>query len=203
MTEAPTSLGALRKAEAACMRCPLYRDATQVVPGEGPIRAQFMMVGEQPGDQEGLAGRPFVGPAGRVLDRAIAEAGIKPSGDLQRGEAFQIRVARQAAVAQDAERIRDRPLPLERPGATDCASRARDCAGRHCGSQPDGADRHDLQDTRFGFGRTQHAAPRHHPSYLLRIKDEAAKTREYEHFVSDLKACVATFGPGCHETKQA
>jgi uracil-DNA glycosylase family 4 len=42
-----------------------------------------------------------------------------------------------------------------------------------------------------------------HPPYLLRIKDEAAKTREYEHFVSDLKACVATFGPGCHETKQA
>jgi uracil-DNA glycosylase len=70
------SLDALQGAEASCTRCPLFRNATQVVPGEGPAGATLMMVGEQPGDQEGLAGRPFVGPAGRVLDRAIAEAGI-------------------------------------------------------------------------------------------------------------------------------
>jgi hypothetical protein len=57
------TLGALRKAEAACMRCPLYQFATQVVPGEGPAHAPMMLVGEQPGDQEDLAGRPFVGPA--------------------------------------------------------------------------------------------------------------------------------------------
>jgi DNA polymerase len=74
-----SSLKALREAEAACTRCPLYRDATQVVPGEGRIGAKMMMVGEQPGDQEDLAGRPFVGPAGRVLDRAIADAGIDRS----------------------------------------------------------------------------------------------------------------------------
>lgn len=70
------SLRALRAAEAACTRCPLYRNATQVVPGEGPARAQLMLVGEQPGDREDLAGHPFVGPAGQMLDRAIAEAGI-------------------------------------------------------------------------------------------------------------------------------
>ena len=70
------SLKALRQAEAACTRCPLYRDATQVVPGEGPAPAQVMFVGEQPGNDEDLKGRPFVGPAGRVLDRAIAEAGL-------------------------------------------------------------------------------------------------------------------------------
>lgn len=64
-------------AEAAhCTRCPLYRDATQVVFGEGPIGASLMLVGEQPGDKEDLAGRPFVGPAGRVLDQALAEAGL-------------------------------------------------------------------------------------------------------------------------------
>src|SRR5437016_6167088 len=71
-----TTLSALREAEAACTRCPLYRNATQVVPGEGPVRAKVMFVGEQPGNDEDLAGRPFVGPAGRVLDRAIVEAGL-------------------------------------------------------------------------------------------------------------------------------
>ena len=70
-----TSHRALREAEAACTRCPLYKHATQVVPGEGPAHAAIMLVGEQPGDQEDLAGKPFVGPAGRVLDRAIQDAG--------------------------------------------------------------------------------------------------------------------------------
>jgi uracil-DNA glycosylase family protein len=74
--EKPKSLKALRAEEAACRRCPLYQNATQVVPGEGPARARLMMVGEQPGDKEDRAGKPFVGPAGRVLDEAIAEAGI-------------------------------------------------------------------------------------------------------------------------------
>ena len=70
------SLTQLRAAEAACTRCPLYKDATQVVPGEGPGRARVLVVGEQPGDREDGAGKPFVGPAGRVLDQALEEAGI-------------------------------------------------------------------------------------------------------------------------------
>src|SRR5215469_10769796 len=70
------SLKELVKAEAACTRCPLYKDATQVVPGEGSPHAKLMLVGEQPGDKEDLAGRPFVGPAGQMLDRALEEAGI-------------------------------------------------------------------------------------------------------------------------------
>src|SRR5882672_6836447 len=72
----PRTLAGLRKAEAECTRCPLYQFATQVVPGEGPEHAPLMMVGEQPGNDEDLAGHPFVGPAGRMLDRAIAEAGL-------------------------------------------------------------------------------------------------------------------------------
>src|ERR1700732_4982618 len=71
-----TTLTELREVEAACTCCPLYRDATQVVPGEGPARAKIMFVAEQPGNDEDLAGRPFVGPTGRVLDRAIVEAGL-------------------------------------------------------------------------------------------------------------------------------
>ena len=71
-----SSLAELARAENACTRCPLYKDATQAVPGEGRRRAQLMLVGEQPGDKEDLAGKPFVGPAGQVLDHALAEAEI-------------------------------------------------------------------------------------------------------------------------------
>ena len=69
-------LDRLRAAAAGCTACPLYRNATQTVFGEGPVGAAIMFVGEQPGDSEDLAGRPFVGPAGRLLDRCIKEAGI-------------------------------------------------------------------------------------------------------------------------------
>jgi uracil-DNA glycosylase family protein len=71
-----TTLPSLRKAATSCRGCDLYRDATQTVFGEGPPDARIVMVGEQPGDKEDLAGRPFVGPAGGLLDRAIEEAGL-------------------------------------------------------------------------------------------------------------------------------
>src|SRR5437899_12464132 len=67
------SLSGLREAENECHRCPLYKNATQAVPGEGPNHAKVMLVGEQPGDKEDLAGKPFVGPAGRILDKALAD----------------------------------------------------------------------------------------------------------------------------------
>lgn len=70
------SLTALRKAAKDCTNCPLYQRATQTVFGEGPARAKILMVGEQPGDREDIEGHPFVGPAGRLLDSALAEAGI-------------------------------------------------------------------------------------------------------------------------------
>ncbi|TLG00240.1 UdgX family uracil-DNA binding protein [Nocardia cyriacigeorgica] len=66
----------LREAAVGCRGCELYRDATQTVFGEGPAGARVVMVGEQPGDQEDRAGHPFVGPAGRLLDRALVEAGF-------------------------------------------------------------------------------------------------------------------------------
>ncbi|NUW45728.1 UdgX family uracil-DNA binding protein [Nonomuraea rhodomycinica] len=69
-------LDSLREAATRCEGCDLYRDATQTVFGEGPASARFMLVGEQPGDQEDRKGAPFVGPAGRILDRALEEAGI-------------------------------------------------------------------------------------------------------------------------------
>ena len=67
---------ALREEARGCTRCHLYKPATQTVFGEGPVSATMMFVGEQPGDQEDLAGKPFVGPAGQMFNRALAEAGI-------------------------------------------------------------------------------------------------------------------------------
>ena len=77
-------LEGLREAAAECTACPLYRNATQTVFGEGPDRAVIMFVGEQPGDYEDLAGHPFVGPAGKMLDRCIKEAPpLAPVGSTQ------------------------------------------------------------------------------------------------------------------------
>ncbi|MCS0602855.1 UdgX family uracil-DNA binding protein [Streptomyces sp. LP11] len=72
-------LPGLREAAAGCHGCPLHRDATQTVFGAGNTDARVMLVGEQPGDQEDRQGRPFVGPAGKLLDQALAEAGIDPA----------------------------------------------------------------------------------------------------------------------------
>jgi uracil-DNA glycosylase len=73
---AGAGLEALRRRAASCTDCPLYARATQTVFGEGSPRARIMLVGEQPGDKEDLEGHPFVGPAGRILDRALDEAGV-------------------------------------------------------------------------------------------------------------------------------
>jgi DNA polymerase len=75
LPERPT-LGSVREVAAGCKACHLYARGTQTVFGEGPRKAEIMMVGEQPGDAEDVAGHPFVGPAGRLLDKALAEAGI-------------------------------------------------------------------------------------------------------------------------------
>src|ERR1051326_590298 len=71
------SLGQLREIASGCKACPLWQRGTQTVFGEGPRRAEVMFVGEQPGNDEDLAGRPFVGPAGKLLDHALVEAGIE------------------------------------------------------------------------------------------------------------------------------
>jgi DNA polymerase len=77
--ERPT-LPSLRRAAAGCRACPLWERGTQTVFGEGRVRAEVMLVGEQPGDAEDLSGRPFVGPAGRLLDRALSAAGLDRGG---------------------------------------------------------------------------------------------------------------------------
>ena len=137
---------ALRDEAAVCTRCDLYKCATQTVFGEGPLDARILFVGEQPGDQEDLAGRPFVGPAGELFDAALEEAGIDRVDDLrhQRGQAFQVRPARQAAHPPEARHRRDRRLPLvDGAGARADPPAADRRAGRDRGAL---ADRQDGDD---------------------------------------------------------
>lgn len=105
---AKRSLPALREAAAGCRACPLYKLGTQTVFGEGSVRARVVLVGEQPGHEEDLAGRPFVGPAGRVLDRALAEAGIA------RGDAYVTNVVKHFKWTPEGKRRLH-----QRPGASE------------------------------------------------------------------------------------
>jgi DNA polymerase len=188
------SLAALREAEAACTRCPLYRDAIQVVPGEGPRHAQVMMVGEQPGDQEDRQGHPFVGPAGRMLDRAIADAGIdrndvfvtnavKHFKHEQRGKrrlhkrpnAYEIERCR---WWNDIERAIVKPEVIVALGAT---------AARSLTGRPVTLAKVRGQTLAAGDSRLIVTI---HPSYLLRLRDDESKEREYGGLVTDLRRCA-------------
>ncbi|MGA8293784.1 MAG: UdgX family uracil-DNA binding protein [Rhodoplanes sp.] len=198
MTEpmpAITTLDALREAEASCTRCPLFRDATQVVPGEGPAPARLMLVGEQPGDQEDLQGRPFVGPAGRVLDRAIAEAGIErrevfvtnavkhfkwePRGKRRLHKKPSAHEIDRCRWWNDIERAIVRPELTVALGVTAAAS----LLGR---SVTISRVRGTLIEGRGGA----RVVVTIHPSFVLRIEDEDDKAREYDRFVADLRFCA-------------
>jgi uracil-DNA glycosylase family protein len=189
------SLSALRDAEAACTRCPLYRNATQVVPGEGPRHAKVMLVGEQPGDQEDRQGHPFVGPAGRMLDRAIADAGIErkqvfvtnavkhfkfePRGKRRlhkKPNASEIDACRWWL---DLERAIVKPRVIVALGAT----AARGVLGR---SVTIASVRGEL----LHHDGDAQVIVTIHPSYLLRLQDDASKEREYKGFVADLRRCA-------------
>jgi DNA polymerase len=107
------SLSTVAKAARSCTACHLYKRATQTVFGEGPKHARLMLLGEQPGDQEDLAGKPFVGPAGQLLDRALTEAGIDRNEVYITNTVkhFKMGAARQTAHPPKAELARDRGLP--------------------------------------------------------------------------------------------
>jgi DNA polymerase len=190
-----TSLTALRAAEAACTRCPLYRNATQVVPGEGPARARLMMVGEQPGDQEDRAGKPFVGPAGRLLDRAIAEAGIdrnavfvtnavkhfkfEPRGKRRLHQKPNAHEIERCKWWNDIERALVRPTLIAALGAT----AARSLFGKVVTITRMRGRLHELDDGTAAIVTT-------HPSALLRMPDQHAKAAAFALLVADLALCA-------------
>jgi DNA polymerase len=105
---AATSLARLRREAAGCRACPLWEHATQTVFGKGPATARLMLVGEQPGDREDIEGTPFVGPAGRVLDRALAEA------DIDRDEVYLTNAVKHFKwTARGKRRIHQKPAQAE------------------------------------------------------------------------------------------
>lgn len=185
-------LTALHEEAAACVRCDLYRHARQMVFGEGPIGARLMLVGEAPGDQEDLQGRVFVGPAGRVLDRALRDAGIERArtylSNAVKHFKFEPRGARRLHVKPGAGEIEAcrwwiaQELLLVRPALTVAlgATAARSLFGRVVTIGRERGRPVELLDGGEGWITV-------HPSYLLRIEDRRRAEEEYMRFVDDLK----------------
>lgn len=190
------SIAELRHQAEGCTRCDLFRNATQVVFGEGLVKSEIVLVGEQPGDQEDLTGRPFVGPAGRLLDRCLEEAGL----DRQR-----------CYVTNAVKHFKFTPRGKRRLHAKPNAGEIRRCAWWL------GAELNILQPklvVALGAsalyallgpnakltperGHILHPTNRPpvlvtiHPSYLLRIRDEQEQHRQRREFVSDLHKAAA------------
>src|SRR5207237_506279 len=196
LSPAINSLAELAKAENECTRCPLYKDATQAVPGEGRRSAQVMLVGEQPGDKEDLAGKPFVGPAGRLLDRALAEAGIARDAAFVTNAVkhfkYEMRGKRRLHKRPNAgeiercrwwleqERTIIRPAVIVALGLT----AARSVFGKPMAIGKSRGAVHRLDDGTAAFVTV-------HPSALLRVQEQADKEQQYRAFVADLRQAAA------------
>jgi uracil-DNA glycosylase family protein len=193
----------LREEAADCRACPLYKNATQTVFGEGRQTARIMLVGEQPGDKEDLAGKPFVGPAGQMLDRALEEAGIDrrtvyvtnavkhfkfvPRGKIrlhQKPNTPEIRACRQW---YERELAAIKPDLVVAMGAT----AAQSVFGKITPINKNRGRPIDLDDGTRALVTV-------HPSYLLRLPDADAKAREYQRFVQDLKIAAGVLRKSAH-----
>jgi len=182
---------AIRAEARACTRCRLYKCATQTVFGEGPVDAPLMFVGEQPGDQEDLAGRPFVGPAGQLFDRALAEAGVDRARTYVTNAVkhfkFEQRGKRRIHAKPEGPEIEacrwwiEQERLLIRPPVTVAlgVTAARSLFGKMVTISGARGRPHRLEDGGECWVTV-------HPSYLLRLPDETAKEREYARFVEDL-----------------
>lgn len=188
------TLSALRQSAAHCRGCDLYLKATQTVFGEGPKSARVMFVGEQPGDREDVAGKPFVGPAGRVLDEALQEAGI------DRDDVYVTNVVkhfRWEAAARGKRRIHKKPrtweiqacrpwldaeLAVVRPEVLVCldASAAQALLGQNFSVT---RQRGELVSSSLA----SNVLATVHPSSILRAPDSETRRSEMHKFVADLR----------------
>ena len=184
----------LSAAAARCRACDLWKTGTQTVFGEGPASARVMFVGEQPGDREDLAGRPFVGPAGMLLDRALADAGI------DRGDVYVTNVVKHFKWAPDergkrpihkkprASEIKacrpwlDAELAVVRPEVLVClgATAAQSLLGKKFSVSRQRGEPVQSELAPYVVATV-------HPSSLLRMPDERDRHAEFEHFVDDLR----------------
>jgi DNA polymerase len=190
------ALKALAAEAASCTRCDLYKNATQTVFGEGPADAALMLIGEQPGDQEDLVGRPFVGPAGKVLDKALEAAGIERAGTYITNAVKHFknepRGKRRLHKKPDTSEIDacrwwlDNELELVQPavavalGATAARALMRKALSIN-------ANRGRLIALPGGVQGLITV----HPSYLLRLQEGRDKRREFDLLVEDLRLADA------------
>jgi len=186
------ALAALAAEAASCTRCPLYKNATQTVFGEGPVDATMMLIGEQPGDQEDLTGRPFVGPAGRVLDSALEAAGLE-RGDIYITNAVkhfknEPRGKRRLHKKPDTSEIDacrwwlDNELEIVQPAVAVAlgVTAARALLRRALSINANRGRLIALPGGAKGLITV-------HPSYLLRLREERDKRREFDLLVKDLR----------------
>jgi DNA polymerase len=186
----------LIEAAARCQACPLYRNASQTVFGEGPVSARLMLVGEQPGDQEDLQGRPFVGPAGQLLDGALEKAGI------ERAETYVTNVVKHFKwVPRGRRRIHSKPSALEikacRPWLDQELRLIQPevllCLGATAAQALLGASfRVTRERGRFvASDLAPHVMATVHPSSLLRIEDDDERKAAIRAFVRELAEVAA------------
>jgi len=185
------SLEALRDAAAGCKRCDLWKPATQTVFGAGPDKARILLVGEQPGDAEDLAGLPFVGPAGGMLDRALEELGLDRRRMYVTNAVKHFKFERRGKV-----RLHKSPNPAEqracrlwlegeiqriRPEVVVClgAIAARNVLGTKFGLMKQRGTWQVLADGTRAFATV-------HPSWILRQRDSESRDAAYRGFVADL-----------------
>jgi DNA polymerase len=191
----PATLAEAKEAAAACRACPLWSRATRTVFGEGPRDAAVMLVGEQPGDKEDLEGRPFVGPAGQVLDQALRDAGLD-RGALYLTNAvkhFKYALRSKRRIHQSPERHEveacrhwleaERRLVQPRLIVALGVTAATALLGRPVSL---GLERGRVMELPEGG----HLLVTAHPSFILRIPDAAAQGREYRRLVGDLLLAV-------------
>jgi uracil-DNA glycosylase family protein len=198
-------LDALRSQAAGCTRCPLYKNATQTVFGEGDPRARLMLVGEQPGDIEDREGHPFVGPAGRILDQALDAAGIRRASVYvtnavkhfkwePRGKRRIHKTPNQREIAAclqwlEAEIDTVRPKIVVCLGAT-AAKAILGPAFRITELRGQVQRREGLPDVIATW----------HPSYLLRLKGRPGGDEAYAQFVGDLQQAARYIVPDDSDT---
>ncbi|WP_308918092.1 UdgX family uracil-DNA binding protein [Jannaschia sp. LMIT008] len=187
-----TDLGTLEREAEACTRCPLHGPATQVVFGEGPSGAEVMFVGEQPGDQEDLQGRPFVGPAGQLFDQIMSEAGLDRSEHYVTNAVkhfkFNLRGRRRIHQKPATSEVKACRWWLEQELAQVdpklCVAMGATALGTLTGNAAG------LLKRRGSFERTKDDRPvlvTVHPSYLLRLPDPELKQAETDKFRKDLE----------------
>jgi uracil-DNA glycosylase family protein len=192
-------LDKLKEAAAGCTACPLYERGTQTVFGEGRVRSRVMLVGEQPGDQEDLKGRPFVGPAGQLLDWALDKAGI------DRKEAYVTNVVKHFKwVPRGKRRIHSKPSSMEIKACLPWLEEELElvkpevlvCLGATAAQALLGATFRVTRE-RGNFVRSNlapHVMATVHPSSLLRIEDDAERKDAICQFVRELRKVAAVLG---------